>query len=176
VKRLAELPPEAFDDYKVMHHITTFLRRWPRTSAAFGFGATGTAFSALMWGPLIFHARGALLFVLFIALPGVSAAFTGWALGKPLLDSGRVRRASSAALRGALISSLALLLFAPLFAIAYVWTQPATEHWSILGLTYLLLLGSALAVWGRVALIGAAVGWALYRLASYDAGRASLGS
>jgi hypothetical protein len=156
-----------------MHQVTTFLRRWPRTSAALGFGAAGTAFSALVWGPLIFHAKGAPLFVLFIVLPGVSAAVAGWALGKPLLDSARVCRPTSAALRGALISSLALLLFTPLFAIVYVWTQPATEHWSILGLTYLLLVGSALAVWGRVALIGAAVGWALYRLASYDAGRES---
>jgi hypothetical protein len=158
-----------------MHQLATLLRRWPRTSAALGFGTAGTALSALVWGPLIiFHARGTLPFMLFIVLPGVSAVVAGWTLGKPLFDSARVCRPISAALRGALISSVALLLFAPLFATVYVWTQPATEHWSILGLTYLVLVGSALAVWGRVALTGAAVGWALYRLASYDAGRTSV--
>lgn len=70
------------------------------------------------------------------------------------------------------VASLALLLFAPLFATLYVWTQPATEHWNILGLTFLVLVGGVLAVWWLAALTGAAVGWALYRLASYDAERA----
>jgi len=154
-----------------MHQLATLMRRWPRMSAALGFGSAGTALSALVWGPLIFYARGnAFLFMLFIVLPGVSAVVAGWTLGKPLFDSARVCSPVSAALRGALISSVALLLFAPLFAAVYVWTQPATEHWSILGLTYFVLVGSALAVWGRVALTGAAIGWVLYRLASY-AGR-----
>jgi hypothetical protein len=142
-------------------------------SAALGFGTAGTALSALVWGPLIFHARGTLPYMLFIGLPGVSAVVAGWVLGKPLLDPTRVCEPKSAALRGALISSVALLIFAPLFATVYVWTEPATEHWSILGLTYFVLIGSALAVWGRVALTGAAVGWALYRLASYDVERTS---
>jgi hypothetical protein len=158
---------------KAMHQVATLLRRWPRASAALGFGAAGTAFSALVWGPVIFHARVTLPFVLFIILPGVSAVVAGWTLGKPLFDPARVCRPRSAALRGALISSVALLLFAPLFATVYVWTQSATEHWSILGLTYFMLIGSALAVWGRVALIGAAVGWALYWLALHDTGRTS---
>jgi hypothetical protein len=112
--------------------------------------------------------------MLFIVLPGLSAVIAGWTLGKPLFDPARVRRSMSAALRGALIGSAALLLFAPLFATVYVWTQPATEHWNIFGLTVLLLVGSALVIWVRVALTGAAVGWALYRLASYDAGRTSI--
>ena len=111
--------------------------------------------------------------VLFIGTPGVSAAVAGWALGKPLLDFTRVCRPRRAALRGAAISSLALLLFAPLFATVYVLTQPATEHWDFVGLTLLLLVGSAFVIWWLVALIGAAVGWALYRLTSQDNGRAS---
>jgi hypothetical protein len=41
VKKLAGSPPEAFDVCNVMHQVTTFLRRWPRTSAALGFGAAG---------------------------------------------------------------------------------------------------------------------------------------
>ena len=159
-----------------MHQVTTFLRQWPRTSAALGFGAAGTALSILWWSPVIFHARGVVPFVLFIVSPGVSAAVAGWALGKPLLNSARVCRPRSAALWGMAIASLALLLFAPLFATLYVLTQPATEHWDVVSLTFLVLVGSVVVIWWLVALTGAAVGWALYRLASYDVGSASLGS
>jgi hypothetical protein len=156
-----------------MHQVATVLRRWPRASAALGFGAAGTALSLLLWSPLIFQARGVLPFVLFIGTPGVSAAAAGWALGNWLLNSARVCRPRSAAVRGAVIASLALLLFAPLFATFYVLTQPATEHWDIASLTFLLLVGSVFVIWFRVALIGAAVGWVLYHLTSHDTGRAS---
>jgi hypothetical protein len=156
-----------------MHQVATVLRRWPRALAALGFGAAGTTLSLLLWSPLIFQARGVLPFVLFIGTPGVSAAVAGWALGKWLLNSARVCRPRSAALRGAVIASLALLLFAPLFATVYVLTQPATEHWDIASLTFLLLVGSAFVIWFRAALIGAAVGWMLYHLTSHDTGRAS---
>ena len=152
-----------------MHQVATLLRRWPRTSAALGFGAAGTALSILWWSPVIFHARGVVPFVLFIVSPGVSAAVAGCALGKPLLDCAPVCNPRSAALRGMAIASVALLLFAPLFATLYVWTQPATEHWDIVSLTFLILAGSAFVIWWLVALIGAVVGWALYRLASHDA-------
>jgi hypothetical protein len=115
---------------------------------------------------VIFHARGALPLVLFVGTPGISAAIAGWILGKPLFDPVQVRNPISAALRGAAIASLALLLFAPLFASLYVWTQASHEHWSILSLTLLMLIGSALVIWWLVALVGAAAGWALFRLAS----------
>ena len=125
------------------------------------------AYCALLWGPRVFPAKDALLFALFIGVPGVSAAIAGWILGAPLL--GKTRCTSvRAALRGAAIGSVALLLFAPLFAIIYVWTEPATEHANIIGLAVALLIGSAFAVWWQVALIGAAAGWGLHRLASYD--------
>jgi hypothetical protein len=105
-------------------------------------------------------------FILFIVSPGVSAAVSGWVLGKPLLDPTRRLASRSATLRGAVIGTLALLLFAPLFATLYVATQPATEHWSILPLAFLVLMFGSLAVWWLVALIGAAVGWGLSRLAA----------
>jgi hypothetical protein len=145
-----------------MHQVATLLRQWPRTSAALGFGAAGTALCLLLWGPLIFQAQGVRPFVLFIGTPGASAAVAGWALGKWLLDFAQVCRPRTAALRGAVIGSLALLLFAPLFATVYVLTQPATEHWDIASLTFLLLVGSTFVLWLRVALIGAAVGWVLH--------------
>jgi hypothetical protein len=159
-----------------MHQVTTFLRRWPRTSAALGFGAAGTALSILWWSPVIFQAQTVLPFVLFIGTPGFSAAVAGLAFGKPLFDDARVCRPRSAALRGAVIASFALLLFAPLFATLYIWTQRVTEHWSVLSLTFLVFIGSALTAWFKVALTGAAIGWVLYRLASMTRGRASLGS
>ncbi len=154
-----------------MHKLAILLARWPRTSAALVFCAAGTALSLLWWSPVIFKTQGVLPFVLFVGTPGVSAAVAGWALGKPLLDPSRVCR--SAALRGAVIGSLALLLFAPLFATVYVLTQPATEHWAIVSLTFLMLLGSVVVIWWLVALVGAAVGWVLYSLTSHDTGRAS---
>ena len=96
--------------------------------------------SLLWWSPVIFHARGMTPFLLFIVSPGVSAAVSGWALGKPLLDPTRKLGPRSAAIRGAVIGTLALLLFAPLFASLYVLSQPATEHWSVLPLTLLVLI------------------------------------
>ena len=156
-----------------MPEVATVLRGSPRTWAALGFGAAGTALSIVWWTPIIFHARGVTPFVLFIVSPGISAAVCGWALGKPLLDPARVCGAGSAAVRGAGIGTLALLLFAPLFSTLYVLTQPATELWSILGLAFLVLVGGFLAVWWLVALTGAAVGWGLNRLASRDVGGGS---
>ena len=161
---------------RAMHKVGAFLRRWPRMSAACGFGAAGIALSTLWWSPVIFQARSALPFVLFIALPGVSAAFAGCILGKPILDSSRVLRPRIAAIRGAVIASVALVLFAPLFATLYVWTSPPTEHWNIFGLTLLVFIGSVVAVWWLVAATGAAVGWTLYRLAAYKAESKSAGN
>ena len=102
-------------------------------------------------------------------MPGVSAAVVGGILGKALLDPARVRNSINAALRGAAIASLALLLFAPLFATLYVLTQAPHEHWNIASLTLLILIGSAFVIWWLVALIGAAAGWALYLMTSYVA-------
>jgi hypothetical protein len=137
---------------------TNVLRGWPRTSAALAFGAAGIALSTLWWSPVIFKAQGPLPFVLFIGVPGISAAIAGWAFGKPLFDPIRVSGPRIAALRGAAIASVALVLFAPLFATAYIWTSPPNEHWNLLGLTLLLLIGSAVAVWWLAAAIGAVMG------------------
>ena len=65
---------------------TALLKQWPRTSAALGFGAAGTALSLLWWIPVIFQSPNALPFVLFIGVPGLSAAIAGCLLGNSLLD------------------------------------------------------------------------------------------
>jgi hypothetical protein len=127
----------------------------------------------LWWGPVMIHARGVLPFMLFIGTPGIAAAAAGTILGKALLDPARVRGPGRAALWGAAIGSLALLLFAPLFATFYVLTEPPNENWNVFGLALMVLMGSAIAVWWLVAAISAAVGWALYRVASHGAGKAA---
>jgi hypothetical protein len=68
-------------------------------------------------------------------------------------------------LRGAVIGSLGLALFAPLFSTLYVLTEPSTEHWNVFGLTILVLLGAMVAVWWLVALTGAVVAFLVHRLA-----------
>jgi hypothetical protein len=130
----------------------------------------GAALSIVWWTPVIFHAHGARPLLLFIGTPGVSAGVAGWMLGKPLFDPARYCGPINAALRGAAIASLALLLFAPLFGSVYVWTQAPYEHWSILNLTLLMLIGSVFVIWWLVALVGALAGWALSRLGSYALG------
>jgi hypothetical protein len=152
-----------------MDRVAKLLRRWPRISAATGFCAAGTALAILWWTPVIFRARGLLPIVLFIGTPAVSAAVAGWTLGKPLLEPTSAFTPRSAAFRGAVIASFAVLLFAPLFASLYVWTQPVTEHWSMLSLTFLVFIGSALTAWFKVALTGAAVGCLLYTVRSMTA-------
>jgi hypothetical protein len=142
------------------------MKSWPRTSAALGFAAAGILLSVLWWSPFIFQARSSLPYLLFIGVPGVSAALAGLALGAPLFDPMRVRSPATAALRGAAIASAALLLFAPLFSTLYIWTSPPTEHWNPLGLTLVVLAGSVITVWWLVAVLGAVVGWALFRSAS----------
>jgi hypothetical protein len=105
--------------------------------------------------------------MLFIGAPGLSAAIAGGLFGKPLLDMRAAQAPRIAALRGAAIASVALLLFAPLFATLYIWTSPPNEHWNMLGLTLLVLVGSIVAVWWLVAAAGALVGWILFLLASH---------
>ena len=165
------LAPSVGPDATHMALATALLKQWPRTSAALGFGAAGTALSVLWWSPVIFQSRNLLPFVLFIGVPGLSAAIAGCLFGKSLLDWPPSQGPRIAALRGAAIASAALLFFAPLFATVYIWTGPPNEHWNLLGLTLMLLLGSAVAVWWLAIVVGALVGWTLFRLASLGFGR-----
>jgi hypothetical protein len=140
------------------------LRQRPRRGLAVVFGLWGIFVATLWWSPLIFHTKSAITFGLFVFLPGVCAAIAAVLIGRPLLDGGAAR-GKRPAITGAAIGSLALVLFAPLFSLFYVLTEPSTEHWNVFRLALLVLAGAMVAVWWLVALTGAIVGWAIHRLA-----------
>jgi hypothetical protein len=142
------------------------LRRWPRFSAAVAFGGAGGAVSILWWAPIIFEG-GLLPWALFIGTPALSAALAGGLCGRRLLK-GAVRSGPAAAIWGVAIASLALVFFAIAFSFLYVATQPPNEHWRIAGLMLIILIGSVVAVWWILALVGAAVAYLLYRLAAWE--------
>ena len=112
-----------------------------------------TALSMVWWTPIIFHARGVTPFVLFIDAPGISAAVCGWALrqavarSRPILP-GQKLRCSGRGHRHAGVGVIRTPIFNPL----------CPEHWSILGLAFLVLVGGFLAVWWLVALTRAVFG------------------
>ena len=151
------------DEYRPA--IRTAIRQQPRLLLAAIFGGAGIFAATLWWAPVIFHARGSVTFSLFILLPGASAAISASLIGKPLLDFESARLIRRPALRGALIGTLGLILFAPLFSTLYVLTEPATEHWNVIGLMVLVVLGAMVAAWWLVALVGAVVAWAVHQFA-----------
>lgn len=149
-----------------MSRLSDLSKRWPRSGAAVAFGLAGMVLPALWYLPLTIHGRNPVLHtLLFVGLPGVAAAIAGGALGRPLLVPAPQATGGRAALRGAVIASVALLIFAPLFAAFFTLTDTGPGRWNAVGLTLLLLMGSALAVWWIAAAIGAGVGWLLFRLA-----------
>ena len=156
-----------------MRNLTDLVNGRPRAAAAVGFGAAGTALAAFWYLPLTIQGRHPVLHsLLFVVLPGLAAAAAGAALGRWLVRPARLSPGGTAALRGAGIATVALLIFAPLFASLFALTGPGPERWNVLGLTALLLEGGALAAWLPSAAIGAGVGWLLYRLGRGDSTRA----
>jgi hypothetical protein len=106
-------------------------------------------------------------FLLFIVAPGVAAAVAGAIGGASLCDPIRIHASRQAVFRGIGIATLALVLFAPLFAMLYQWT--ARGQSTVLGLTIAILAFSFLAIWWVAAAVGAGVGWMLYRLGAAKA-------
>jgi hypothetical protein len=133
----------------------------PRLFAALAFGAGGFALSGAWFLPIVAPNGSVVGFVLYVALPGLAATIAGGALGAPLLDPARCRSGGNAALRGAATSLAALVIFAPLFAFGIKWTEPGWT--SPLGLAWLVLTVGLLAVGWMVAVVGAGVGWLVWR-------------
>jgi hypothetical protein len=141
-----------------------FVRHRPRVAAAVSFGVAGTALPALRLLPSVLSRRDGVAFVLYIAAPGLAAALAGALAGGPLCDPARTRGSGRAVLRGAAVATLALVIFAPPFAVLFAWGAPGRT--SVVGMTVLVLTFSFVAVWWVVAPVGAGLGWLLHHLAS----------
>jgi hypothetical protein len=63
----------------------------------------------------------------------------------------------------AAIATVALMLFAPMFATVIKWTEPGWT--SVASLSVLVLWFAFIAVWWMLAVVGAVVGWLLCRWA-----------
>jgi hypothetical protein len=142
-----------------------WLTRRPRSAAALAFGLAGLVLPAAWFLPATLHGRNPIYqTLLFVGVPGVAAAIAGAVLGHRIIGRTSVSSAGRAALLGAAVATLALVFFSVLFATALALTEPGNGSWNILGVTALLLEGSALAAWLPSAALGAGVGWALFRL------------
>lgn len=147
-----------------MESLSLIVRRWPRFAAAIAFGGVTAIVVHFAWFP---HARysGAIPGLTIAA--GVAHALSGAVMGPYIVR--RTRNSLQAVWLGASTSLLALMLFAPPFAI---WvnrmnTQPGGVI-SRIGLMLLVALFTFLAVGWALLLVSALIGWSLYRLASSD--------
>lgn len=140
------------------------VRRCPRLTAAVAFGAAATALAAAWFLPSVLSRRDGVALALYVAAPGAAAALAGALAGGPLCDPTRSKSAGRVLLRGAGVATLALVIFAPLFAVLFAWTTRG--HVGVVGMMVLVLSFSAVAVWWFVAAVGGGVGWLLRHLAS----------
>ena len=147
-----------------MASIGVLVRRWPRVAAAVSFGAVGSFFPATWFLPSVLSRRDGVAFILFIVLPGLASAVSGALAGIALCDPARNISQGNAALRGAVVATLALLIFAPTFAVFFTLTAPGQTN--VLAMTILVLQFSLLTIWWIAAPVGGAVGWLLHHIAS----------
>ena len=143
---------------------------WTRLWPALAFGLAGVLVSAGWFLPVLARSRNPVSFLLFLGLPGVTAAVAGALMGRPLVAPSRPRSDWWAARRGAAIATVALMLFAPMFAAVIKMTEPGWT--SVVGLTMLVLWFAFLAAWWVLVAVGAVVGWLLYRWAAAVRGEA----
>ena len=121
------------------------MRRRPRLTSAVGFGAAGAAVAAAWFLPSVLRNRDGVALVLYVVAPGVAAALAGVLAGTAFVDPARTGSPGRATLRGAAVASLALVIFAPMYALLFTWTAPGRA--SVVGLTFLVLTFSAVALW-----------------------------
>jgi hypothetical protein len=133
------------------------------------FGLAGLLVSTAWFLPVLARSRNPIPFLLFLGLPPVAAAVAGALLGPPLVVASVPRNDWWAARRGAAITTVALMLFAPMFAMVIKWTEPGWT--SVAGLTVLVLWFAFIAVWCPVVAVGAMVGWLLYRCTARSGSR-----
>ena len=100
------------------------------------------------------------LLILYIIIPGILAAISGFILGADILNPDKVRRARQAAFRGLCVSMVAWLAFVPILSMA----MGKETNMSFLNkLLLVLMVGPVVAGW-LIAIFGMATGLLLYRL------------
>jgi hypothetical protein len=98
------------------------------------------------------------LLILYIIIPGILAAISGFILGADILNPDKVRRARQAAFRGLCVSMVAWLAFVPILSMVM------GSNMSFLNkLLLVLMVGPVVAGW-LIAIFGMATGLLLYRL------------
>lgn len=134
-----------------------------RLCPTLAFGLAGVLTSGAWFGPVLAGSRNPVSFLLFLGLPGLAAAVAGALLGRPLVAPSRPRSGWWAARRGAAIATVALMLFAPMFATVIKWTEPG---WTgVASLSVFVLWFVFIAMWWMLTAVGAVVGWLLCRWA-----------
>jgi hypothetical protein len=141
-----------------------FVSQWPRLAAALAFGMAGSALPAVWFLPTVISRWDPVALMLFIGLPGVAAAAAGALAGAAICDPMKRISSQGAIVRGAGVATLALVIFAPMFSVLFAYTSPGQT--GILGLTFLVLIFSVVAIWWLAALVGGLTGWLLQRCRS----------
>jgi hypothetical protein len=140
-----------------------YVRHSPRTAAAIAFGAVTLAVQHFLW---VSSARMSGLAPALTIAAALVHAVAGVITGPRLLDRVRTPTPSQAGLLGAGTSILALLLFAPLFALFLVTTDVGTTSpFSFVALPFLITVFSLLADGWALLVTSTITGWALYRVA-----------
>ncbi len=105
----------------------------------------GCAVSSLWFLPAVLARRDVIGFPLFVAAAGAASAVAGALGGAALCDRHKTPATRHAVFRGVGIATLALGLFAPLFAVLHGWT--ARGETRLIGLSIAALAFTFLATW-----------------------------
>lgn len=144
----------------------SYIRRSPRTAGALAFGTVTLAAQHFAWSP---DTRISGLTPYLTIAAGLAHAFAGAIIGPRLVERTRTRAPSQAALLGAGTSLLALLLFAPFFTVFLFATDiHPTSLLSYVALPLLSAVFALLADGWALLVVSIGVGWALYRVATYQ--------
>lgn len=102
--------------------------------------------------------------ILYIIIPGILAAISGFILGADILNPDKVRRARQAAFRGLCVSMAAWLAFVPILSMV----MGQETNMSFLNkLLLVLMFGPVVAGW-LIAIVGMSTGLLLYRLRKFQ--------
>lgn len=125
------------------------------------FALVAAALASLWFLPSVWARADVYGAFLFLVAPVLAGGLAGWLIGAPLFDPPEGYGPGHAVLTGAAVASLALFLFAPLFAMVFLAGPDNPPAGLVRGASVALL---ALVVLGPVVLlVGASTGLFLHR-------------